>query len=322
MAITGGASGTGNGTVTVNLTANANVAERTGALTIAGQTVAVRQDGVAPCTLEINPTSASLGKDSAVGSFTVSAPAHCQWSATSGVPWLTVTSGSTGTGNGTVAYAATRNTDPAPRTGGIVVAQQTFLVTQAGDTAVVCEYVLSPIEFTPCMSVPFTLTATISTQAGCTWTVESDAPWITMVDRGDGTGSDVIGFNVSDNWGLPRQGVIKVRWPTPSAGQNLRVSQAGCRYAVSTDALAFAASGGAGTFSVIQASDPITCGGATQDACRWEARPDVPWITITTSMPSAGDNPVSFMVAPNTSGAARAGTITVADKTVRITQGN
>ena len=320
MAITSGVSGTGSGAVAVNLTANANTTERSGTLTIAGQSVAVRQDGAVACTLDISPASASVGRDAAFGTFNVTAPGPCQWSATSAVPWLTVTAGTTGSGNGAVTYAVARNSETTPRTGGIAVGQQTFLVTQAGDTQAACEYSVAPVEFTPCMSVPFALTATISTQGGCTWTVESDAPWITIVDRGSGSGSDVIGFSVSDNWGPPRQSVVKVRWPTVSAGQNLRISQAGCNYAVSTDAIAVAASGGPGTFSVIQVSDPITCGGATQEKCRWEARSDAAWITITTSMPQAGDNPVAFTVSPNTSGAARTGTIAVADKVVRITQ--
>jgi hypothetical protein len=235
---------------------------------------------------------------------------------------LTITAGSTGTGNGTVSYSVARNGDPAPRTGGIVVVDRTFLLTQAGETPVACEYNLTPLEFTPCMSAPFDLTATITTQAGCTWTAEPDASWITIVGGQAGSGPGVISFRVSDNWAPPRQSVVKVRWPTVSAGQNLRVSQAGCLYAVSTDAISIAAAGGAGTFNVIQAADPITCGGATQDACRWEARSDVPWITITTSMPSKGDNPVNFTVAANTSGAARTGTIAVADKVVRVTQGS
>jgi hypothetical protein len=51
----------------------------------------------------------------------------------------------------------------------------------------------------------------------------------------------------------------------------------------------------------------------------WSAVSDVPWITITGSMPRSGDNPVTFTVAPNT-GAARTGRITVRDKVVVITQ--
>jgi hypothetical protein len=37
-------------------------------------------------------------------------------------------------------------------------------------------------------------------------------------------------------------------------------------------------------------------------------------------MPKQGDNPVAFVVAPNTSAAPRTGTITVRDKTVTVTQ--
>jgi hypothetical protein len=47
---------------------------------------------------------------------------------------------------------------------------------------------------------------------------------------------------------------------------------------------------------------------------------DVSWVTITTPMPTAGDNRVSFTVAPNTTGASRTGTIRVRDKTVVVTQ--
>jgi hypothetical protein len=103
-------------------------------------------------------------------------------------------------------------------------------------------------------------------------------------------------------------------------GQNVRIAQAGCRYAVSKTAIAFAASGGSGSFDVIQQSDPIECGGATQDRCVWSAVADVPWITITSGMPRSGDNPVSFTVASNAGADARVGTVTVRDKVVLITQ--
>ena len=111
-----------------------------------------------------------------------------------------------------------------------------------------------------------------------------------------------------------------VRWPTPTAGQNIRVVQAGCRYAVSRSTFDFAATGGSGAFDVIQQSEPNTCGGPTQDRCVWTAASDVPWITITSSMPRAGDNPVAFVVATNDSVTSRVGRIIVRDKVVVITQ--
>jgi hypothetical protein len=126
-------------------------------------------------------------------------------------------------------------------------------------------------------------------------------------------------MSFSSNYDAPREGIAMVRWPTPTAGQNVRVSQAGCRYSVSKSVIAFAAAGGAGGFDVLQESEPNSCGGALQDACVWSAIADVPWITITTTMPRSGDSPVAFTVAAN-SGAARSGTITIRDKTVRIDQ--
>jgi hypothetical protein len=322
MSITAGASGTGFGVVNVTLTQTTSTDERTGTLTIAGQTVSVHQTGLAACTLDLSPTSASFNKDAATGSFNVIAPDGCQWSAMTGVSWITITSGSQGTGNGVVSYAIERNHALTSRNGAIAVVDRTFLITQAADdpNPASCEYSLTPIDFTPCMSVPYDLTATITTQAGCTWTAAPDASWITMTSGSSGSGSAVISFRVSDNWDAPRQSVVKLRWPTVTAGQNLHIAQAGCRYAVSTTAIAVAATGGTSQINVVQQSDPYTCGGPTQSACLWTAQSDVAWITITTTMPQAGDNPVSFTIAANDSTSVRSGRITVRGLVVRIDQ--
>jgi hypothetical protein len=192
--------------------------------------VPVQQEGLGACTLGISPSSASYSKDGATGSFGVSAPAHCSWSATSNSPWLTITSGSTGSGNGSVGYAVDRNRDVDARTGTITVGAETFTVTQTGDQPApqACEYSVAPIEFTPCMSVPYNLTATLTTQQGCTWTATAGAPWMNVTGGQSGSGSGVISFTVTDNWDAPRHGVVMVRWPTITAGQNLQVTQAGC----------------------------------------------------------------------------------------------
>jgi hypothetical protein len=89
---------------------------------------------------------------------------------------------------------------------------------------------------------------------------------------------------------------------------------------VSANVINIAAAGGAGRFDVIQQSEPYTCGGPTQNACMWIAQPDVSWITVTTTMPQYGDNPVSFTVAANESTIARTGRITVRDKVVQVAQ--
>jgi hypothetical protein len=308
--------------VNVSVGANRDAAERTGILTIAGQPVTVRQEGAGSCTIEISPTSASFGKDGASGAFSVSAAAQCEWTARSNASWLTVTSGGEGGGNGAVSYSLERNRDLAIRTAGITVGGRTFEVTQAADTppAPLCEYSVNPVELTPCMSAGVDLVATVTTQQGCTWTADPDAPWISIVSGQPGSGSGAVTFRVTDNYDAPRQSVVKVRWPTVTAGQNVRVMQAGCLYAVSTGAMSIPADGGPGRFDVIQQSVPNTCGGATQDRCTWTAQADVSWIVVTTTMPQAGDNPVSFTVTANSTTVARSGTITVRDKVVQITQ--
>lgn len=319
MSITGGASGAGNGTVTAVVTVNPGPAVRTGTLTVAGQAVAVREEAQPACTVTLTPASASIGHSPFTGSFTIASPSYCSWTAVSGASWLTVTSGAAGTGNGTVAYAADRNLGTTIRSSAIVVNDKGFVVTQEGDAPVSCDYSVTPVAFTPCMTA-VQMTAMVTTQATCSWTAAPASSWITLIEGQSGTGSGLVSFVVSENYDAPRQGVVEVRWPTATAGQNLHVLQAGCYYGVSTSTISVAAPGGPGYFEVVQQSDPMICGGATQDACLWTATAHASWISITTPMPQRGDTRVNFVVAPNTTGAPRIGTIVVRDKVVTITQ--
>ena len=320
MAITAGNTGTGNGSVAYRVNANQSTDARTGTLTVADQTHTVTQQGRAPtvCTYEISPANADAGRDESRGTFTVTAPGECAWTATSNAPWITVTAGSSGTGTGDVAYTVARNGETVGRTGSIAVADKVFTVRQSGDTSL-CQYSVTPVDFAPCMPAS-SVTSTLTTQAGCEWTVTPNVPWLSLPGGTSGTGSTTITIAFSENYDAPRDGIAMVRWPTPTAGQNIRIAQAGCVYAVSRNAISVTAAAGTGTFDVIQQSIPNTCGGATQDRCLWTASSDVPWITITSSMPRMGDNPVAFAVATNDSAASRVGRITVRDKVVTITQ--
>jgi hypothetical protein len=320
MSITGGSSSTGTGVVSVSLTPNTGPEARTGTLTIAGQAVAVTQHAAAAaCTYEIDPQSAAFTKDSATGSFTVATAPGCAWTAAASVSWISVSapSGST-SGAGAVSYSVARNTDLGARTGTISAGGRTFTIMQSGDTGL-CEYQVSPVELSPCM--PATqVSASVVTDAACSWTAASDVGWLSIAGGSSRTGPGTITVNVSENWDAPRTGVLMVRWPTPTAGQNVHVSQAGCRYAVSMPSIAVVAAGGAARFDVYQESDPNTCGGPLQNACVWTAQADVSWITVNTSMPQVGDNSVQLTILANTGTTARSGTVRVRDQVVRITQ--
>lgn len=313
--------GTGSGTASYLVAENATTDSRSTSLTIGDQTHAISQAGqpAVDCTYGINPASATAGHAGGPGTFAVAAPAGCAWAATSTASWLVVTGGATGTGNGTVAYQVGEHNGVDSRMATIAVADQTFSLTQEGES-VLCSYSVSPVLFDPCMPAG-TLTTTITAPVSCTWTATAGAPWLTVVSGDAGSGTGQVVFSFTSNYDAPREGVVMVRWPTPTLGQNVLVAQAGCLYAVTQSAFAFGAAGGTGSFGVLQTSDPITCGGALQDRCIWSAVADVPWITITTSMPRMGDDPVSFTVAPNATGTPRSGTITVRDKVVQVDQG-
>jgi hypothetical protein len=286
---------------------------------IAGTSVAVQQDGLSACTFGITPDRTSFAGDGGTGTVAVTAAAHCSWQATAGAAWLTVTSGAAGSGSGNVAYKVDANPTPLERAGTLLVAGLTFAITQDGDPSS-CSYEVGPVALSICMAWTTDLVSAITTQEGCPWSATSAAGWITVNDGASGTGSGTIRLRGTDNYDAPRTGIVEVRWPAATAGQNVRVDQAGCTYAVTQSAFTLSAAGGTGRFDVLQQSDPISCGGPLQNGCVWSAVSQVPWITITSSMPRAGDEPVNFTVAANTTGAVRTGTITVRDRVVTVTQ--
>src|SRR5204862_3928575 len=94
---------------TVNYTVAANTGSaRSGSLTVGGQTVTVTQGS--GCSFGVSPTSASPAAAGGAASVSVTAGAGCTWTAVSTAAWITVTSGASGTGNGTVNYTAAHNT--------------------------------------------------------------------------------------------------------------------------------------------------------------------------------------------------------------------
>ncbi|QQS32895.1 MAG: carboxypeptidase regulatory-like domain-containing protein [Acidobacteriota bacterium] len=83
------------------------------------------------CQFSIDPTLQNYGSAGGDGAISVTASdSTCDWTAVSNDAWITVTSGSSGTGDGTVEYTVAANTGEA-RTGTITVAGETFTVTQA-----------------------------------------------------------------------------------------------------------------------------------------------------------------------------------------------
>jgi hypothetical protein len=81
------------------------------------------------CRYTLEPMNAPVAAAGGTGTIAVSAVAGCAWSAVSGAAWITVTSGASGVGNGSVAYAVGTNAGER-RVGTIAIGGQTFTVTQ------------------------------------------------------------------------------------------------------------------------------------------------------------------------------------------------
>ena len=89
------------------------------------------------CSFSINPLSRNHGVGAETSSVSVTATSNCQWTASSNAGWITITSGSSGTGNGTVNYSVAANPGPGTRTGTLTIAGQTFTVNQAAPVLLV-----------------------------------------------------------------------------------------------------------------------------------------------------------------------------------------
>lgn len=136
ITITGANSGTGSGTVTYTVAPNVDpaISMRTGTLSIAGQTFTVTQGAM--CTFSLSAPGHLFQGTAASDTVAVIASAPtCQWTASTSNDWITITGGSSGTGNGSVSYKVTANiagpsSVPMPRNGMLTIAGQPFNIIQ------------------------------------------------------------------------------------------------------------------------------------------------------------------------------------------------
>ncbi|MBF0338966.1 MAG: SBBP repeat-containing protein, partial [Nitrospirae bacterium] len=303
ITVTSGSSGSGNGTVGYTVAANTDTTSRTGTMTIAGQTFTVTQTGLDCNTKTITPTSKTFTSTGGSDTVSVTANTGCAWTAASNVSWITVTSGSSGSGNGTVGYTVAANTDTTSRTGTMAIAGQTFTVTQSGIDC--SSKTIAP------MSKTFASTGgndsvTVTANTGCTWTAVSNVSWITVTSGSSGSGNGTVGYTVAANTSTSsRIGTITI------AGQTFTVTQDGvvpCTYTLTPTSKQFLSPGGNGSVNITTTND-----------CKWAAASNATWITITSSGSGSGNATINYTVAANT-GPTRNGTLTIAGQTFTVNQ--
>jgi general secretion pathway protein D len=264
--------GSGDGAVTYNVSANTGAEPRTGTITIAGQTVTITQSGAGNtagqgCTFTLSATSGTAPADGITGTVGVSTGSTCDWTAVSTVTWITITSGATGTGDGSVAYTVAANTATTPRTGSLTIGGQTFTIAQDGANTA-CSFSLTPSSQT-FASAAGSGTITVVTDAVCGWTAISPVPWVIILSGQIGTGVGTVAFQVAQNDGAARTATLTIAG-TPFLVSQQAAGTIGCNYAVIPTAVTVPAEGMQnGTITV---SAPF--------GCTWSPSTNVSWITI------------------------------------------
>ncbi len=210
--------GNGNGTVGFSIAANSDD-ERRGSIVVANQRVVVTQaSGLIPAPPP-SPTppappppsacmySLARGSDHVISgdgsaSVNVSTTSTCAWTAVSNAPWISVASGASGIGNGSVVYRYMGNTGGL-RTGTLTIAGHTFTVTQAA-----CEYSLSRAGDYVGANEGVGL-VNVSTTSACRWTAVSNATWIFVASSAT-SGNGSVEYHFTANPGPLRAGTITI----------------------------------------------------------------------------------------------------------------
>jgi len=203
ISITSNTSGSGSTTLAYDVTANTSVYERTGTLTIAGETHTVTQAGL-NATLDYEELV--FGTDGGSDWVDVFPEGNASWQATSNESWLTIASGSSGAGSGSVLIVANPYTQTSQsRTGTIEVAGQQIYVTQRG-----YQLSVSP-EVAQVSSNAGAGEVGVAAPLTAVWEAITTEDWITIIGGNSGIGSGTLRYSVAENTtGAPRTGRIIV----------------------------------------------------------------------------------------------------------------
>jgi Putative binding domain, N-terminal/Viral BACON domain len=307
LSIVGSGGGVGPGTLRFSV-ANNDSGARVGTLKIAERAVTVSQDGVSTgsptCVLTLSKRSHTIGASGGPDTLLVRGLPQCSWVATSQAPWIVVTSGAVGSGDGTVTLIIVPNDGPT-RVGVVVVADQAYSITQAAAPPVSCSYTLSATQH----SAPASGGATsvdVTTGPTCPWTVTSGATWITVTSGARGTGSGRVNLTIEPNSGAARSASVIIADQTYSVTQ--AAAPVNCTYELSQPEQNVGAAGG-----------PATVGVLAPAGCSWTALSNASWLTVESGAGGSGNGTVGLMVAANVGGE-RTGTVTIAGRTHTIRQ--
>ncbi len=322
----------------VNAESNRNGQAAPGGLrTISRPNVFIAQTGCASFT----PKAQYFESAGSTGSITVTAPGNCAWTVTGNPGWVTINSGASGTGNGTVAYTLAANNSISTRQAILTISGQSFIINQSGSNG---SCAITPIAAGQTINGVLAVSDCYSQQrgqlfpadrysftgtAGQRVAIRADSSAVdTFVYLIEPTGAAVASNDDGDSrtgaripagtgfFTLPGSGSYQIEvtsFGTTAAfgaySVSLSIGSANCSYTVAPSEQSVAAAGGNGSIAVTVAGS----------GCNWTASSNADWMTITAGATGNGNGTVSFSVAAN-SGLTRTAFVIVAGQLVSITQ--
>ena len=262
------------------------------------------------CTYSINPTNGVFAADGGHNTVSVIASNGCAWDATSNDGFITITSGSSGSGNGTVHYTVTANASTNQQVGTMTIAGEMFTVTEAGTTSGGgggCTFTVSPTNIVLAAKGGKKSVNVKVKDTSCQWTAASNDSFITITEGANGTGSGKVEFSVPGNTNTTQLiGTMTIAGETVTVVQDI----GGCTFKLSPKAGKLKSTGGTAKVSVKpNFSD-----------CTWTATTTNSFITITSGSSGTGAGAVTYMVSTNATTNTITGTITIAGQNFPVTQ--
>lgn len=235
IVLTSGQEGQGDGTVAYRISENVDPTLRRGTITVAEQTVQVAQEP-APCRFTVaagEVRAPAAGADLSVDVRTHSA---CTWTASASASWA-APAPSSGSGNAAVHVRVPANDGPL-RTADLTIAGQRVAVIQEGRAATPAPPPPAPTPVPPPPAPPlpgppapppvqcvYQLTSIgagfeatggvgvvpVRTTAGCPWSAQSSATWVTISSAPSGVGDGEVRYVVAENFSTsPRTTAITI----------------------------------------------------------------------------------------------------------------
>ena len=301
----------------------------------------VTPNAPARCQATLAAPSTNFGPGGGTGSVAVTVARECSWSARSAVPWIAVTGGQDGQGEGTVTFRIGENADPTARRGSLSIAEQSV---QLAQDAAPCRFTVESDE----SSAPATggdISIGVRTHALCSWTTASAVDWMSASPssgKGDATVHVTVAANPS---AAPRSASVTVAGQTVTLSQQPSVATPPspapappapapapnppapsptppaptppaptpappptCAFQLTPASLSIDSDGGTSTARI-----------STTAACEWTATSSVNWVSLNAGS-GTGTTDLRITVAENFATTARSTTLTIATKTFQVTQ--